>query len=149
MRRRKVRLWAIVLACATLSACSGAVATETGHSEPFTVQQVGAETHLTLTERAIQRLDLQTAPVSSAPAGQAGPVGGKATTVIPYAAVLFDEEGRNWVYKVVGPRTFVRHPITVQDFSGDLVVLTAGPPVGTRVVAVGATELFGAEFDVS
>jgi len=39
----------------------------------------------------------------------------------------------------------VREPIEITRISGDDVVLSSGPVVGTAVVTVGAAELVGAE----
>lgn len=71
--------------------------------------------------------------------------------VIPYAALIYDADGGTWIYVEDDPatRTFVRYPVTVDFIDGDLVVLTEGPPAGTKVVTVGGQELFGAETGVS
>jgi hypothetical protein len=42
--------------------------------------------------------------------------------------------------------TFIRHDIDVQRIEGNRAILTTGPPVGTAVVTVGATELWGVEY---
>jgi hypothetical protein len=41
--------------------------------------------------------------------------------------------------------TFERQRIGVERVTGDLAVLSEGPPVGTSVVTVGAALLYGAE----
>ncbi len=66
--------------------------------------------------------------------------------VIPWAAVLFDIHGGNWVYQKVAPQTFVRRRVVVQFVSGSEAVLAEGPDPGTEVVTDGAAELFGTEF---
>ena len=68
--------------------------------------------------------------------------------VVPYAAVLYDRAGDTWAYTTVQPLVFVRHAITVDYIDGQQAVLSAGPDIGTPVVIVGATELFGAEVGV-
>lgn len=96
----------------------------------------------TVTEDAAKRLDLQTAEV------QDMMVDGAQQRVIPYAAILYDTEGATWVYlNKDGPLTFVRHPVTVKDIKGDQAFLSDGPPSGSTIVTVGATELYGAEFE--
>ena len=65
--------------------------------------------------------------------------------VVPHGAVLYDAQGKTWVYTNPEPLVFVRHPISVDYFDGDRVVLSDGPAPGTMVVTVGAAELFGAE----
>jgi hypothetical protein len=68
---------------------------------------------------------------------------------VPYLAVIYDSEGRTWVYTLAGPRVYVRQPITVERIDGDVATLSDGPAPGTTVVTVGAEELFGAELDVA
>ncbi|HLZ38593.1 MAG TPA: hypothetical protein VKP64_12735 [Mycobacteriales bacterium] len=70
------------------------------------------------------------------------------STVIPLAAVLYDPEGKTWIYTSPTPRTFVRARVTIDHASGTLAHLREGPPPGTPVVTVGAAELFGAEYGV-
>jgi hypothetical protein len=65
--------------------------------------------------------------------------------VIPYAAVLYDIDGKEWVYTSPEPLVYVRAPIVVDYIDGDLAVLSDGPPAGTEIVTAGASELFGAE----
>jgi hypothetical protein len=45
----------------------------------------------------------------------------------------------------VEPLVFVRQAITVDDITGDQVILSEGPEAGANVVTMGATELFGSE----
>lgn len=90
-----------------------------------------------LTEKAAERIDLQTAPVQAA--------GDHGRTVIPHAAVFYGLTGETWTYTNPQPLTFVREAITVDRIDGDLAYLSAGPPPGTQVVTVGAAELFGVE----
>ena len=66
--------------------------------------------------------------------------------VIPKAALVHDAFGGTWAYVVREPQVYARHRVTVADINGQLAVLSAGPPVGTRVVTDGAAELFGVEF---
>ena len=69
--------------------------------------------------------------------------------VVPYAAVLYGVHGETWVYTNPEPLVFVRQPIVVHYIEGDVAFLSEGPPVGTEVVAVGGSELFGTETGVS
>jgi len=62
--------------------------------------------------------------------------------------VLYDPDGKTWVFVDRGQLTYVREPITIDRIEGDVVYLSDGPAVGTGVVAVGATELYGAEIGV-
>lgn len=92
-----------------------------------------------LTEKAAQRLDIQTAPVREES------VGGTPHLVVPYAAVIYDLNGGTWLYASTEPLTFVRTPIVVATIEGDMAMLTEGPAVGTSVATVGVAELYGAD----
>jgi membrane fusion protein, heavy metal efflux system len=64
---------------------------------------------------------------------------------VPWSAVLHDIHGGTWVYEALGGQKFVRRRVQVRYIVGETAVLASGPPPGTRVVAVGAAELFGTE----
>lgn len=115
-----------------------------GGAEPSDVQEVkgSAYPRVVLTARAAQRIGLRTASVRAA-----GPATG-AVKRIPYAAVLYDPEGRTFTYANPRPLVFVRTPISVRDVRGGMAELSRGPAPGTRVVEVGAAELLGAEYGV-
>ena len=68
--------------------------------------------------------------------------------VVPRGAVLFDALGGTWVYEARDAGVFVRQRITLIDTIGETAVLGQGPSPGTRVVTIGAAELFGTEFGV-
>ena len=129
-----------------LAGCGGAA----GHTDPppaslraipgSPVQEV------LLTARAEQRLGIVTQPVRAA----AAPSGGHGDReVIPYSAVIYDNDGSTWTYVNTTGRTFVRQPIVINAIQGSEAVLDRGPAVGTPVVTVGAPELLGTEYDIS
>jgi hypothetical protein len=95
-----------------------------------------------LSERAAQRLGIQTAEVASEERD------GALRQVIPYGAVLYDQNGAAWTYISPEPLTFVRHPISIEMIDADQAWLSEGPPDGTAVVSVGAAELYGTEYEV-
>ena len=139
--------WMIVLliiaalplaACARTSAGAPTV-------KPSTVEEIeGSEfKRVRLTQKAAERLDVQTAPVREEE------VDGAQRLVIPYAAVLYGLQGETWTYTNPEPLVFVRYPIDVDHIEGDLAILLEGPPVGTAVVTLGGAELYGAEVGVS
>lgn len=68
--------------------------------------------------------------------------------VVPRGALLYDASGGTWVYEAREGGTFVRQRVELADLVGDAAVLRRGPSVGTRIVTVGAAELFGTEFGV-
>jgi multidrug efflux pump subunit AcrA (membrane-fusion protein) len=65
---------------------------------------------------------------------------------VPKSAIVHDIHGGTWVYENTSPQTFVRRPVEVRYTADSLVVLSRGPAPGTKVVTVGAAELFGVEF---
>ena len=121
-----------------LTACGGEPAQAV--EEAVVVEQVGTSdlNRITLTEKAAQRLDIQTAPVVEHGTG----------TAIPYAAVLYSPTGETWAYVNSEGLTFVRQAIVVDRIDGDQALLSDGPSAGTKVVTVGVQELYGAESGV-
>jgi hypothetical protein len=101
------------------------------------VEEVGTTglNRITLTEKAAQRLDIQTAAVE-----QNGE-----RTIIPYAALLYSPNGDTWTYVNPEGLTFVREAIVVDRIDGDRALLTKGPEPGTKVATVGVQELYGSE----
>jgi multidrug efflux pump subunit AcrA (membrane-fusion protein) len=93
---------------------------------------------VTFTREAAQRADLKTDKVRA--------TGGH--TSMPYAALIYDEEGLTYAYVSPKPLVFVREPVDIQRIAGDRVVLRDGPPAGTTVVTTGAPEVYSAEFGV-
>jgi hypothetical protein len=143
--------WAVLvalLASLSLAGCTKAVDTpqaadapKADDSGPAKVEHLkGAEpARVTLAESAAKRLGIQTAVIESASDG------GKSMSAVPYAAVLYDTGGDTWMYINTSPLVYVRHHITVDHMNGDQAVLADGPAVGTKVVIVGASELYGSE----
>ena len=110
---------------------------------PARVEPIGQDlSRVILTAEATKRLGIKTAPVRTAQRG------GTQREVVPYAAVYYDLDGATWVYTNPSPFTFVRAGIIVDSITGDVAVLSKGPPAGTAVVTVGASELYGTEFGV-
>jgi hypothetical protein len=145
-QRRRWMAAGLLVAGLGLGAC--ARSSETGSAEGTSYSQSAAKverikgsdlSRVTLSERAAGRIGLETTKVR---AGQAG------RTVVPYAAVLYDEHGTTWVYTTEGPMTFVRQRIAVDRIQGDWAILRSGPRAGTTIVTVGDEELLGAELGV-
>ncbi len=136
----------LIAATLPLLACRGGTPGKVEKVKPAVIEHIeGSElSKVTLTEKAMERLDIATAPVRDAMVKRAA----SPRRVVPYAAVLYDAHGETWVYTSPETRTFVRHQIGVDYIDGDLAVLSNGPPTGTLVVTVGAAELFGAEFEI-
>ncbi len=143
--KRWIAVLGLLIALPQLSACTQTSAEATSGAEPAKVEAVeGSEdvSRLTLTAKAVERIGIQTTPISEVT------VAGKRRKVVPYGAVLYDAEGKTSVYVSSAPNTYVREPITVDFIQGDRAVLTAGPAAGTAIVTVGAAELYGTETGV-
>lgn len=146
MRRSQLGLMVgapLAAALFALSGCANPVASASdGGEEPAVVEPVeGTDlSSVTLSEQASERLGIETATVTAAPGGSG--------TRMPYGALLYDASGKTWAFVNTEPLMFVREQLTVDDIRGDWVYLSAGPPVGTTVVTVGAAELLGAELGV-
>jgi hypothetical protein len=134
----------LILAGLLLPACQQTPKAAT-KVEPAKIEKIeGSEfKRVTLTEKAAQRLGIETAQVQDAAAS------GAQRLVIPYAAVLYGLKGETWTYTNPEPLVFVREPVTVYSIKDDQATLVQGPPAGTAVVTVGGIELYGAETGVS
>ncbi len=148
--QRRTRWFAVLMlgVALPLSACAQAASSEPESESAATVEQINDEglNRLTLTDRAVERLAIETAEVTEerTVSGDTETV----TTVIPYAALLYQPDGATFVYTNTEPATYVREPVSVQEIVGDRVLLTAGPATGVQVVTTGAAELWGAEFKI-
>lgn len=120
---------------------------EVAHAdEPAHVEHIDGTdlSRVTLTEKAIERIDLQTAEVTARVMSRSS----EPVPCVPYSALIYDPDGRTWVYTSDQPRSFVRAEVVVDYIEGDLAVLASGPEVGTVVASVGVAELYGTEFEV-
>jgi hypothetical protein len=137
------RRWtvAVMLAVPLFLAACGSSTTEEAAEQPAVVKQVkGTGVKLViLSTSAAKRLGVQLTTVRRAGSGTH-------RTAIPYSAVLYDANGDTWTYTSPKHLVFVRRDIAVASVDGDVAILTKGPPVGTPVVAVGSTEIWGVEY---
>lgn len=122
-------------ACAQPTAVAGSPAEAAAKVEKNTTTGIA---RISLSQRAIERLELRTEPVTQGPG---------AGVMIPYAALLYQADGKTWVYTNPEPRVYERQPVTVIKVEAGVVTASSGPAVGTQVVTVGGAELFGAEFN--
>jgi len=136
----------VLLAVLVISPSSETAATAT-KVKPAVVEAIeGSDlSRVTLTEKAAERVSIQTVAVAEAQAVREGSAGKLA---VPYSAVLYDAKGGSFVYTVTGPLSYVRAPITIDYVEGDQAILSDGPSSGTEIVALGAVELYGAETGV-
>jgi hypothetical protein len=132
----------LVLACAASVGLSGCAAVKTttapAGQAASTMEKAGPDLNrLTLTDKAVERLGVTTVKVAK---------GEGSLLQVPYGALVYDANGKTWVYTNPEPRTYIRAAVTVDKIVDNKVQLRSGPPAGTDVVTVGAAELFGAEF---
>lgn len=108
--------------------------------EPAQVEPIaGTEfNRVVLTEKAAQRLGIETNTIQESEAGK----------IVPYGAVIYGLSGETWVYTVMEPLTYTRATITIDHIDGDMAVLLDGPPVGTEVVTVAVAFLYGVDTGV-
>ena len=121
---------------------------ESNHEKPESEHPVVVEeiegtdlSTVTLTEKAIERIGLETAVVSEVN-------NSPKKLVIPYSSIIYDRNGVAWVYKSLKTRTFVRHKIDVDFIKGNNAFLNDGPLKGTVIATVGVAELYGSEFKI-
>lgn len=143
--KRLLLMMLLMLAFALLVACGSEEAPS--KEEPALIEKVeGSEFNkVTLTEKASERLDIQSEPVRELESDSG------MSMVVPYSAVIYGLNGETWAY-IRNPGenslTFVREPIVVDRIEGGLAFLSDGPAVGTQVVTVGAALLYGADTGV-
>ena len=146
MRKRSARMLTaglVVIAAVSLSACKEVEEESAAGYEPAKLEPIKGKSEdyqrVTFTQEGVSRVALETGRVTRA--------GGH--KVIPYEALIYNDEAKTFVYTTSKPRQFERVPITVDRITDDRVLLSKGPAVGTEVVTVGATEVYGAELDIA
>lgn len=141
-------LWMIVgllIASLVMTACSRAEgATLSAAEKPYTLEKIdGSDFNLvTLTEKAAQRLVLETGTVSEEEAA------GAKRLVVPYSSLIYGLHGENWVYVSPKPLSFHRAVVTVDYIEGDKVFLLEGPEAGAEIATVAVAELYGVDTGV-
>jgi len=142
--RSLLALILILISALLLSACSSDEEKVSAKEAPAYVEVVeGSEyNRVVLTEKASQRLDLQTGAVTEQE------IDGVQRSVVPYSAVIYGLNGETWIYVNPEPLTFIRTPVTIDFIEGDFAVLTDGPSSGTQVAMVGAALLYGIDTGV-
>jgi hypothetical protein len=166
MRRALVTL-ALVPVAAVLAACGSS---ESQHGQPTARLERVGPSHvptIVLTPVGMQRIGIQTAPVSALPGAPtpkpfvrvvrigrrlqreivhpAAPPRTGPTAIVPYSALVYESDGSPAVYTQSSPGVYTRATLSVAYISANNVFVNSGPPPGTRVVTVGAEELLGVE----
>jgi multidrug efflux pump subunit AcrA (membrane-fusion protein) len=109
-------------------------------SQPYTLEPVkGTDLNrVKLSDEIAKRIDVQTVEVRA---------DGK-RKIVPHLALIYNPEGKVYVYTRPKPETYVRAPVKVDRVVGDRVLLSDGPPAGTVIVTVGAAELLATEYEI-
>ena len=130
----------VLTAGALLAGCSEVEPATSTAYQPSKLEAVGdlGLKRVTFTKEGAAQVDVQLAT-----ARQVG-----ARTAVPYAALIYDGQGLAWVYSAPTPLTYLRVPVVVDRIDGDQVLLRSGLRSGTRVVTVGAAEVYGAELNI-
>jgi hypothetical protein len=97
-----------------------------------------------MTEPAMKRLDIRTGAVTE----EKSPRSGQTQKAVPYSSLIYDPQGKTWIYTSPQERVFIREEVEVDVIEGDFVYLSKGPEVGTAVATVGVAEIYGTEFQV-
>jgi hypothetical protein len=167
MKLNLTRMAAVLLsACGLLVLGACQKHAESHHDDhPAHVDHISDDLALvTLTDKAAQRIGLEYGEVEQ---GEE-----EGTLMIPYSSILYDAQGKTWVYVSPKPNQFKRHEVVVDrvvtvdkadiednpstrgrahdggENAADYVVITSGPEAGTKVATVGMIEIWGSEFEV-
>jgi len=137
MKRMNLFLLILMMVAALQLAACGPKPTTVEKINPSTLEEIeGSDLkRVILTEKAAERIDVQTVPVSG--------------LVVPYAAVIYDTEGNTWIYTNPAPLTFVRASVVIDHIEGDQAFLSQGLESDAPIVTVGVAEIYGAETGVS
>ena len=131
----------VVAAALLLAGCTEVESESPTGYEPSKLEPVKGDDDLqrvTFTAEGADRIGLRTAAVRQS---------GKHVSV-PYAALLYDPEGKTYVYTSPSSLEYLRQRVAVARVEGDRVRLSDGPAAGTEVVTVGAAEVYGTELGV-
>ena len=148
--KHKIIFFIAVIIALQFSACKKSTSSYEKIEPAHTEHIEGSElSKLTLTEKAAERIGIQTAKViEESIGGEEGYGEQKTQKVTPFASILYDSNGKTWVFTNPEPLIFIRHEIKIDRIEGDKVYLLEGPPVGTTVATRGVIELYGTETHV-
>lgn len=145
MRLKIIYLFISCVLVALLAACEEHEK-NTEPAPPATVVKVsGSEfNHVILTQEAANRVGIELVPLKEAVVPTS--LNARSAKQVPYSAIIYGLHGETWIYILVKPLTFMRTTVMIDHIDGQLAILSAGPPLNTQVVSVGAAELYGSEY---
>jgi hypothetical protein len=138
MKRLARSLVCLAVVGLVLTGCNQASTSAPKEEAIHIEEQASGLKQLTLSERAAERLGVEVAEVA----------GSGSSLTVPYAAVIYDAQGKTWSYVNMAPLVYLREEIVVDRIDGDTAILSKGPAAGTSVVTTGSAELYGAETGV-
>jgi hypothetical protein len=144
LRARPLCVALVVIAGLSLSACKEVEEESAAGYEPATLEAIkGAKDddakRIVFTKEGAARTALETAKVRHSGDG----------TVVPYEALIYNDEAKTFVYTSSKPLSYLRTAVKVDRIKGDRVYLSQGPPAGASVVTVGATQVYGTETEIA
>jgi hypothetical protein len=127
----------VILVGLLLSACGSKIPVTGDKVAPSKLESIDGSdlSRVILTEKAAERLGIETVMASG--------------SEVPYAAVIYDTEGKTWIYTSPASLTYVRAPIMIDYIEGDTAFLSENLASELAVVTVGVSELYGTETGVS
>ena len=130
----------LVLAAVPLAGCAEVESTAESTYEPARLETVAGSDakRVVFTAEGARRVGLRTSEVRRTRGG----------TELPQSALLYGPDGDVFVYTNPRGRSYLRRPVEVERVVGERALLSRGPRPGTRVVTVGAAEVYGTEFEV-
>jgi hypothetical protein len=130
----------IVATAMSVPGCSGSEPDDGDSYRPAEIEEIedSDATRVTLTADAAARIGLELASAQR---------NGEYIT-IPYAALIYDDDGEAWVFEADAELTFIRTGVVVDRVEGDVAWLSEGLSHADPVVTAGATELYGAELEI-
>ena len=146
MTRRTARMLSAglaVIAALSFTACKEVEEESAAGYEPATLEAVKGKSddfkRVNFTKEGASRVDVRTTIVRRS--------GGD--KVVPYESLIYNDEAKTFVYTSPKALAYERVPVTVDRIEGKRVLLSKGPAVGTKVVTVGVTEVYGTELEIA
>jgi hypothetical protein len=139
-RKRLLAAGIAVIAALSMSACKEVESESAAGYEPAQLEEINEDLkQVTFTQEGAARVGVKTALVRQN--------GGD--RVVPYAALIYDSEGKTYVYTSPKPLTDLREEVEVDRVDEDRVLVSKGPSAGTEVVTTGAAEVYGTELEIA
>lgn len=132
---------AVAATAAALTACQEVAASERVFKSESKVKAIEGDDErkmVTLTQKGIDQIGLKIEAVG----------GSGDAKFIPYSALLYAADGEHtYVYANPEGRSYKREDVKIIRIDGDRVVISDGPPVGSKVVTQGVAQVHGAELE--